>query len=136
MRVVACGIGLLIAATLAACIVTEAPRGGLYRLDYLFQPPVTEEGRRCATACRKRQDSCRESTARGGVDELRRCEERADSEYQSCATRTTSFSEKSACYRKSCPVGVDYINCGISYRSCFEACGGQVWVRTVCETNC
>jgi len=129
-------IALTPAALLAACIVIEEARGPTYKVEYLFSPPTTDEGKRCVASCEKVKLVCQTEGAKDGADQRQACEQQAIDEYELCVGRTTSTSEKSACYRKSCAVGPDYVNCETGFRSCFENCGGQVWSRTVCETNC
>jgi hypothetical protein len=137
MKTVAAAITIgVLAALLTACIVVDAPRGPTYRLDYLFSPPVTAEGRRCAAACENTKTYCQTAAHKDGAKQHHSCERQAANEYDNCVGRTTSFSEKQACYRKTCPVSPDYVNCESTFRSCFEGCGGQVWSRTVCDTNC
>ena len=125
-----------LAALLAACVAAEQARGPTYKVEHLFKPPASEEGQRCVAGCDKNRVRCETAAQEGGVDRRRACEQQAADEHELCVGRTTSTSEKNACYRKSCPVGRDYVNCEASFRSCFEGCGGQVWSRTVCEANC
>jgi hypothetical protein len=127
---------LVPAALLAACLAAEETRGPTYKVEYLLKPPATEDGRRCAASCTKVQAYCQREADAGGVDRHRICEQRASDEYELCVGRTTSVSEKNACYRRACAVGPDYVNCETGFRSCFENCGGEVWSRTVCDTGC
>jgi len=121
---------------LAGCIIVETTTVRRYRTDYMYEGPITEEGQVCVVRCENRKERCRNAAESGTADHYKQCEEQAQDEYETCAMRTTSFSERRLCYRKSCPVAADYINCESSYRACFEGCGGLVWSRQVCEANC
>ncbi len=126
----------LTVAALAGCAGFQSPTAPRYRTDHLYEGPASDEGQRCVRRCEKNKEYCRQVAERGTQDEYLKCDEEAQDEYENCTMRTTSFSEKRQCYRKSCPVGADYVNCESGYRNCFEGCGGQVWSRQVCEENC
>ena len=134
MKTVIVAAACVVAVLLAACgAIGEAP-GPNYKVEYLFKPPATEDGRRCAAGCEKIRQLCETEAKQDGAHAHRSCEQQAADDYELCVGRTTSISEKSACYRKACPVSPDYVNCESGYRGCFERCGGEIWTRTVCET--
>lgn len=123
-------------AALAGCAASAPPEGPRLRTDYLFEVPDAAEARQCVAGCEKNRERCGGSAQRSAQDQHSLCEEQAQDEYDTCTMRTTSSSERRQCYRKSCPVAADYINCEAGYRACFEACGGRVWTRQTCEANC
>ena len=126
----------LLAAGLLGCRALERAGGQQVKTEYLLESPNTAEGQRCMASCEQRRNYCRQKSDLGYADTYKQCEEQAKNDYDNCVGRTTSFSEKSACYRKACPVAADYINCEATFRGCFEGCGGKVWTREVCEARC
>jgi hypothetical protein len=126
----------LLALVLGGCVGPAPIDSPTARTEYLFQGPDSDEGQRCIRGCDTSKDRCRTAADRGTEDNYRRCDEQAEGEYDACVGRTTSFSEKRQCYRKSCPASPDYAACETSYRACFEGCGGQVWSRRVCDGPC
>lgn len=106
------------------------------RSEYLYAAPPSPEGQRCVSVCDRRKAQCQAVAENDSANGHQRCEQQAQDEYENCAMRTTSFSEKRQCYRKTCPVTVSDANCDSAYRHCFESCGGTVWSRQVCEGPC
>ncbi len=121
---------------LAGCALSEPASGPQYRTEYLYEGPATEEGQACVVRCERVKERCRLTAQTGSADRYKLCEEQAQDEYESCAMRTTSFSERRLCFRKACPVSPDYVSCETPYQACFGNCGGLVWSRRVCEANC
>lgn len=121
---------------LTGCAMLGSPPPPQLRTDYLYEVPDAPEARLCVSSCDKNRERCEGGAKQGAQDQHRLCEDQAQDEYENCMMRTTSFSEKRQCYRKSCAVSADYMNCEVRYRGCFEECGGRVWTRETCEANC
>ncbi len=133
-RIAACAVLL---ALLPGCFLFEKPVSApQYRTEYLYEGPDTDAGQLCVVRCEKVKAHCRTAASAGASDRYRLCDEQAQDEYESCAMRSTSFSERRLCYRKACPVSADYVSCETPYQACFETCGGRVWARQECESNC
>ena len=126
----------LVVLGLVGCRALERAAGPDVRTEFLLEAPITPDGQRCTANCEQRRAYCRQKSDLGYADTHKQCEEQARNDYDNCVGRTTSFSEKSACYRKSCPVSASYISCEATFRGCFEGCGGKVWSREVCEKGC
>jgi hypothetical protein len=127
---------ILVAAVLSSGCMLQQSQESAGRMEYLYEGPMSDEGRRCVKGCEQTKGHCRSSAEMGTQDNYKRCEEQAVDAYETCQMRTTSLSERRQCYRGSCPVSPDYADCEDRYRACFEGCGGRVWSRQVCEGNC
>ena len=127
----------IVLACLSGCMFAEKTASTpQFRTEYLFEGPSTEAGQLCVVRCENVKERCRSTAQVDSSERYRQCEVDAQNEYESCAMRTTSFSERRLCYRKACPVSADYLSCETPYHACFENCGGVVWKRQVCEANC
>lgn len=123
--------------------------------EYVYTPPPTEEGIKCAAQCQARQEACRNQQADSAAAAQRRCNSDSSAEYEQCLvsaeeaygncqeeTQTEYYAclkyaekrsscvqescTKKSCYKKSCRKSPNYGVCDSEFRACYQQCGGKV----------
>lgn len=108
--------------------------GPMYDTQYVFSPPNSATGRTCVFQCEQNKYQCRQ------IEDMQndRCEQQASYEKSRCEANLAWDKGRDPkwyeCIEESC--SPDYERCEAMYRSCYQACGGEVESRTVCVANC
>ncbi|HZR37105.1 MAG TPA: hypothetical protein VFA75_17175 [Nevskia sp.] len=117
--------------------------------EYIYTPPPGVEGLACVTQCQAAQADCQagqRSRAEAAAAQCRvemaqrsnQCEQVKSAEYASCLGYTRSDAARAACEQDrkrhscdqpACVAAASFERCDRDYRSCYQACGGQVGVK-------
>lgn len=123
--------GLLV---LIAVLVSGAGCGPVYDTAYSFRPPPSGTGRVCVSQCETSRRQC------GQLEDLRARQCEHDSQRQRVLCEAEVRIEKGRepkwyeCGSELCSANYDL--CESDYRSCYQACGGEVRAETRCVANC
>lgn len=105
-----------------------------YESHYIFHDPNTSNGLGCVGQCNQIKKQCDE------IQEMKRreCENNADLAQRTCEWNIRQREHRDSkwyeCWRDSC--STDYETCNKDYRVCYQNCGGQITLETVCVSNC
>jgi hypothetical protein len=108
--------------------------GPIYDTAYRFLPPEDSSGRVCIYQCENGRLQCRT------IQEMqsRNCEAWSNQDVANCEANIRIYQNREPkwyeCTGESC--SPDYDQCDLSYRNCYEACGGRVISETRCVANC
>lgn len=126
-RVIACVLLLSLVLIIVGC-------GPIYETRYNFVPPTEPHSAVCLTHCYTGKIQCQQLEQ----VQLDNCENRAERERYRCEWQIRRDKKREPkwyeCGGSHC--SVDEERCEANYRSCYQACGGQVNSEQVCVANC
>lgn len=108
--------------------------GPMYETNYTFTPPESSAGNACIFQCQNSQQQCRQ------LEEYKKddCEQRSEWQKERCEAEVWRKKGRDPkwyeCGGESC--SADYDRCDVSYRACYQSCGGKVQSETRCVANC